>query len=461
MKRIATSVLALCFILAFALSACGQGESAVQEDAALQSVVEPSAGYYAAAQASLSVEDSIYTVIDTAANGSGLVLARSNARFALLNCEIDGSAELTAIVETAGQAEPYCIASDSTGCAYVASFDESAEMIYIDCYLNGERTMAQYMLESANPPTMLAAAGETLLLGIARNRDPHGALTTTICLIHPEEMTVLDTGIDYYADILSLDDNTFLIYGGVTDRSVDVEPPTDYTLWTMDAASGTVTQQWDLGNDVTLLNVAENEALLVVSGRLWSFSLTTGELETDWLALASVGFGASDTVTGGYRMEDTFLLFLASGKAYTVSIQSDGAPKEIVTLGYLQGEANSYFLNRAANYNLAGRNYSIELIAYETAGELGLDIAAGVGPDLVDVAQLPLQAYLNKNLLEDLNGWFAQDSEISRSELQESVISLYETGGALYTLPVSFVLWGLEIDERILGDADTITMEQR
>jgi multiple sugar transport system substrate-binding protein len=75
---------------------------------------------------------------------------------------------------------------------------------------------------------------------------------------------------------------------------------------------------------------------------------------------------------------------------------------------------------------------------------------AGKGADLIEMDLLPIDKYVNNNLLVDLNKMMEQDSSFRKDDFFVNVLDHATIGEGLYGMPLSFFLFGL------LGDEDAI-----
>ena len=126
------------------------------------------------------------------------------------------------------------------------------------------------------------------------------------------------------------------------------------------------------------------------------------------------------------------------------------------TLG-LQDNLRSHIVS----FNRTNQAYRIHVIDYSefiteddwNAGltRLSTDIISGNVPDILDVAQLPLQQYVARNLLVDLNPFIEADPEINRSDLFDSVLRASEIDGGLYRIFPSYYVITLGGNPSVLG----------
>lgn len=92
-----------------------------------------------------------------------------------------------------------------------------------------------------------------------------------------------------------------------------------------------------------------------------------------------------------------------------------------------------------AEFNSANSEYHIQEQLYESSDNLSVDIYAGKSIDLLYLGDWidPSPLY-GKELLCDLYGFIDNDTEVSRSDYVESVLTALEVNGRLYQMPHDF-----------------------
>jgi len=122
------------------------------------------------------------------------------------------------------------------------------------------------------------------------------------------------------------------------------------------------------------------------------------------------------------------------------------------------------------NFNRTNPTYRIHIIDYSefsteddwNAGltRLSTDIISGNVPDILDVSQLPLQQYVARNLLVDLNPLIESDPVLNRDDLFESVLRASEAEGGLYRIFPAFSVMSLGGNPSILGSGAGWDMDE-
>lgn len=80
---------------------------------------------------------------------------------------------------------------------------------------------------------------------------------------------------------------------------------------------------------------------------------------------------------------------------------------------------------------------------------------AGKGPDVIEVSGLPVNVYINKQLLVNMNEELAKDKTLNKDDLQMNVLdALKVDGGGLYAMPTGFML------RAFIGDGDVLSRSE-
>ena len=108
-------------------------------------------------------------------------------------------------------------------------------------------------------------------------------------------------------------------------------------------------------------------------------------------------------------------------------------------------------------FNSTNADYYIQEQLYESSDNLSVDIYAGKTIDLLCLGTWidPVPLY-NKGLLCDLNGFIDNDTEVSRSDYVESVLTALEINGKLYQMPYDYTVESAIVRADLWGD-DTDT----
>lgn len=110
-----------------------------------------------------------------------------------------------------------------------------------------------------------------------------------------------------------------------------------------------------------------------------------------------------------------------------------------------------------AGFNSTNTDYYIQEQLYESGDNLAVDIYAGKNIDLLCLGSWidPAPLY-NKGLLCDLNVFIDNDTEVSRDDFVEPVLSVLETNGKLFQMPYNYFIESAVVRADLWGD-DTDT----
>lgn len=134
---------------------------------------------------------------------------------------------------------------------------------------------------------------------------------------------------------------------------------------------------------------------------------------------------------------------------------SQGQPPDGRTALRLVADVTSYHRASimAQEFNAANEDYKIDLFQCHTQDDLltlALEISAGKIPDLFlfgikhrGISLLPAELYAAKGLLTDLYPLIDADEALSRASFCPNLLKAAESGGALYEIPVSFMIEGV------------------
>ncbi|MDP4094235.1 MAG: extracellular solute-binding protein [Bacillota bacterium] len=81
---------------------------------------------------------------------------------------------------------------------------------------------------------------------------------------------------------------------------------------------------------------------------------------------------------------------------------------------------------------------------------LNSSILAGKGPDILVTGKLPYEKYIDKNMLVNLSDLIAKDKSFDSNKYFGNIIDGMKYKGNLYTMPVSFIFFGMMANEGVL-----------
>ena len=157
------------------------------------------------------------------------------------------------------------------------------------------------------------------------------------------------------------------------------------------------------------------------------------------------------------------------GSLFTYVNPADIKDKKVLVLA---GNYVDYSLkSRIVDYNKNNEDYRIvvkEYNSYNTSDDytLGLkqlnnDIISGGMPDiLIADTNIPMESYINKGLVANVDDLIAKDEELSKKEYLQNVWDAYRVNGKLYNVIPSFYIGTMVGKTSIFGDRTSITMDE-
>ncbi len=157
------------------------------------------------------------------------------------------------------------------------------------------------------------------------------------------------------------------------------------------------------------------------------------------------------------------------GSLFTYVNPADIKDKKVLVLA---GNYVDYSLkSRIVDYNKNNEDYRIvvkEYNSYNTSDDytLGLkqlnnDIISGGMPDiLIADTNIPMESYINKGLVANVDDLIAKDEELSQNEYLQNVWDAYRVNGKLYNVIPSFYIGTMVGKTSIFGDRTSITMDE-
>lgn len=120
--------------------------------------------------------------------------------------------------------------------------------------------------------------------------------------------------------------------------------------------------------------------------------------------------------------------------------------------------------DRIIKFNNTNSKYYIEVKDYSqyntkdnfSAGstKLNTDIIGGNTPDIMQLSQVPVDAYINKGLFEDLNNFLSKDAKLKKDSFIPGAFKALSTGNHLYKIGPSFTVVSLYGRASKLGNRD-------
>lgn len=126
---------------------------------------------------------------------------------------------------------------------------------------------------------------------------------------------------------------------------------------------------------------------------------------------------------------------------------------------------------RVVDFNKTNETYRIQIKDYQSystpedylAGytQMNNDIIAGNIPDIMIVdSQMPIDSYIAKGLIADLNPLLENDPELNREDYLENILDTFSMDGKLYVMVPSFQVSTIVGKTSIVGERDGWTMQE-
>lgn len=172
--------------------------------------------------------------------------------------------------------------------------------------------------------------------------------------------------------------------------------------------------------------------------------------------------------------EDSFLAFYSedweSGMQagiFTYVNPADIKDKEVLVMAGRW--INSDVKKRVIEYNRGSQDYRITLKDYSMynsyddyeAGltKLNSDITTGGMPDILLASDLPINNYISKGLIADIDELIKNDEELSKVEFMQNAFDAYRVNGKLYYIVPDFEVYSVLAKKSWVGDRESWTME--
>ena len=230
---------------------------------------------------------------------------------------------------------------------------------------------------------------------------------------------------------------------------------------------------------------SQYDLYLSTDNKMYGYNLSTGEATTviDWLksgfdtttmdscSMLSDGrimcttYNYTDQQGGGYAYDGNNMLINILTKVDPSTIPD----KKVISLytWYLDYNVKQ----RIAEYNKTNDKYMIEVTSYGdyadetgdyTAGitKLNNDLIAGNIPDILMLtSQLPVESYISKGMLADLNTYIENDAEIKKEDYLPNILEAYSTDGKLYEISPTFSIMTVAAKTADIGDKTGWTLD--
>lgn len=219
------------------------------------------------------------------------------------------------------------------------------------------------------------------------------------------------------------------------------------------------------------------------SNSMCGIDIETGTETTviDWL---KSGFDTttmdSATILSDGRILCTSYEYESSGNGYSwsnsdlvLTILTKVDPSEIPDKKLIK--MSVWYLNynlkqRIVEFNNTNENYQIEVTSYneytDESGDymagltkLNNDLIAGNIPDILVLdTSMPVDSYISKGLLADLNTFIDKDEAINKEDFLPNILDIFTVNGKLYSLSPKFTIQTIVAKQSLIGDINGWTM---
>lgn len=137
--------------------------------------------------------------------------------------------------------------------------------------------------------------------------------------------------------------------------------------------------------------------------------------------------------------------------------------KTVITIGSLSDldfnitKAAMKFNKENDKYRIVFKDYSVEA---DPQTKFNTDVLAGNVPDILYLRDMPVERYVAKGVLEDLNPYLDKDDVVKRDDIIPSVLSAIEDDGKLYYIAPDFSVSSLVAKKSDVGDKMGWTVEE-
>ena len=165
-----------------------------------------------------------------------------------------------------------------------------------------------------------------------------------------------------------------------------------------------------------------------------------------------------------WREESHFYLLQRTDK-------NPNSGKKIILLGGLSINWNPFLQKAVYLFNKTSTTHRVEIYDYQENSEtvdymqtlnmMNMEILAGDVPDIIVGSSFDsMDAYIVKDIIADINPLIASDSDISKDDFFNNILSLDETDGKLYKINANFSLLGLIGPVSLIGDRDGWSVDE-
>lgn len=272
-----------------------------------------------------------------------------------------------------------------------------------------------------------------------------------------------------------------------TNQMIDDEYISESKLYEIDCANQKLGAEYPYEMNGMIMNgTNEHDLLITRDSGLVGYDIETGKSEIiiDWLK-SGIDTTAMDS-NGTTVLPDGRIICLTydydyqgdggyswSGNNMVINILTKVDPEDIPDKKLIKIYAlylDVGIRRQIVEFNKTNELYKIELTSYEDYAtrsyddalkRMNNDMISGNIPDIIVLDnQLPVDSYISKGLLADLNKFIDKDDTINREDYLTNIFDAFSVDGKLYELVPSFTIQTLVGKSSIVGEEEGWTMEE-
>ncbi|MEC0242643.1 extracellular solute-binding protein [Paenibacillus dokdonensis] len=151
----------------------------------------------------------------------------------------------------------------------------------------------------------------------------------------------------------------------------------------------------------------------------------------------------------------------SSGKVESKEKQTTKGGKTVLTLSIQ--ESNPFYQALEKKFEAKYPDIDLQINSYKNMGEqwgssdyekykktMNTAILSGKGTDIIEVGSLPIDEYVSKQVLLNMNDYMEQDKTLNKSDVEMGVLDAMKLNDGIYTVPSGFFL------RAFIGDGDVL-----
>ena len=259
--------------------------------------------------------------------------------------------------------------------------------------------------------------------------------------------------------IYLLTESSFLFYDVTTQELKEDEAVTDF----LNKTYGESGMKWiDEQGQCSFVAFPGEEGIIYLACKAGLYRHAIGGSLMEEVAagnLSMLGDPSTMLVSGCFLEGSEFMISNDTGKVYHYFYDKDlptVPQEELAVYSLLENETVRQAINsyRKSHPDVAiTYHYGIEkdssITIEDAMKQLSVDILSGEGPDVLLLDGLPIDSYMEKNMLLDLNPYF--EEELGANQYFNNIVTCYQQDAHLYAMPAKFRT------NMLFGDVDVIS----